>query len=1033
MYFHHDTIEEIKSRMDIVSVVEDFSNKVKLKKAGSKYIGLSPFTEEKTPSFFVSPAKNIFKCFSSGKGGNAITFLMELNNWDYPRALQHLAEKYGIEVKHHTPTPEEKKELDEKAQLYKLNQAALNQWKQQLLEQPTYQVAQDHPANYEQVGRFCPWPRTSTFNYKTFPVYHELMVKRKYTEETILQFGIGYAPDSWSFLYQKIKESGQVKLAEKLGLIKEGKKRDAFRHRIIYPIYDHQDNLVGFTARALFEKQEGDKKNCYEFIDGQQFLTQAAPYKIAKTINSSESAIYIKDQVLYGLHLAKDAIRKADLAYVVEGANDVVSMHQGGAANTVGTLGTALSKSHLKLLSRYTKNICIAFDPDAAGNRAAYKAADLAIREGFGVTICLLPDDHDPDSFVRSFSDPERFLVRAMGSHTDHAVVQIAQMRKGEITDALIKEKISKELANLISYVDGDTIRDGLVKQISKLYDINPPVFRKMVADFEATTKKQQERKRIIAKKNEITKLSTDPVVYPFYEENYDKNEKFKGIDIKVVRIIELLKSFGYSRYKLDGAESYTFIKIEDSMIFQVSVSDILDRFEEYVWKEHDFESTGRYTDSEIVWEKILRNTRMYISPTVLDRVVSPNPIVINKDTKTSTFFYYRNGFVEINADGWQLHPYTEMEGGIWRDQSNDRDFKMLDYEKDMGGNKIMERKAGTFAHFVWRIAGEETDRFLSLCSIIGYALHDYYDYKLKAISITDSSLAAESDGRSGKTLLFKMLQYVRKVVDINGKEFKQDDPNKYTLVDIDTQIVAINDLINKGRNKFDFELAFNDITEGAMVKKLYMNPFRKFFKTFYLTNAPLEIHGGSMEDRIIEFELSQHFHKDYSPEDEYGIWFGRDYDAKEWQYYDNFMCFCSTLFHKNGIVEAKSINLQERKLRKETTLFFVTFMEECDKNLKDIGLPWKEFQSSYTSLSEEIPTTVTEHGLTEVKLDKNKWYERIKSKFTEADQKWFTINFFSKCLKLFAKYRYGINNPYEVRSNNISWFHFVEAKEVAK
>ena len=212
------------------------------------------------------------------------------------------------------------------------------------------------------------------------------------------------------------------------------------------------------------------------------------------------------------------------------------------------------------------------------------------------------------------------------------------------------------------------------------------------------------------------------------------------------------------------------------------------------------------------------------------------------------------------------------------------------------------------------------------------------------------------------------------------------------------------------------------------------MDPFRKYVKWFILSNAPLEIHGGSQRDRILEFELSTYFNSNHSPEKEYGIWLGRDFDSKEWMYYDNFMCFCSFIFHRHGIIEPKSINLEQRKLMNETNPHFLDFMDDCTKNLQTLGVPWENFQVTRTIERDEVldPENKDKDAITKVVINKDVWYQHMCSAFSEINTHYVKQNTFSKWLKIYAYFHYGIKEPEQFRSGGKGYFKFVESKKEA-
>lgn len=340
------TIEKVRelSIVDVVSkLVPD------LKKAGSSWRALSPFTTEKSPSFYVHPGRGIFKCFSTGKGGDGISFVMQKENLPYVDAIKYLCSEFHIPIEYEV-NGYSKEHYDEIELLYKVNHAAALQYVNRLME-----VDGTHPA------------------------FTELINKRRFSPDTILQWNIGfapgpveegYSPEKWNFLASKMIQSGYYKQGIELGLIKteNNVNYDVFRNRITFPIIDHHARYVGFGARAL----KTDKYN-------------------AKYINSTESRIFQKSRVLYGLHFASNAIRKAGYANLMEGYTDVISFHQSGHINTVGTCGTALTGDQAKLLKKYTNKAVLIYDPDEAGQNAAARNVTLLTKHGFQVSIVPMP------------------------------------------------------------------------------------------------------------------------------------------------------------------------------------------------------------------------------------------------------------------------------------------------------------------------------------------------------------------------------------------------------------------------------------------------------------------------------------------------------------------------------------------------------------------------------------------------------------------------------------------------------------------
>src|SRR5471032_2983749 len=346
------TVDRIMEATDIVEVIGEF---VTLKKRGANYVGLSPFANEKTPSFTVSPAKGIFKDFSSGLGGSAVTFLMEHEKFNYPEALKWLAKKYGIDVEETTDAPEDREAENHRESLLIVTGYAAKFFHESLLETDE--------------------GRAIGLSY---------FKERGFSNETIKKFELGYSPDRWeAFSAKAIKDGYQQEFLEETGLsVKRdnGTLYDRYRGRVMFPIHSFTGRVIAFGGRTL----KSDKA-------------------VPKYVNSPESEIYHKSSVLYGLFYAKKAIRDEDVCLLVEGYADVLSVHQAGIENVVASSGTSLTVEQIRLIGRFTKNITILYDGDAAGIKASLRGLDMILEEGLNVKVVLFPDGHDPDSYVRSF------------------------------------------------------------------------------------------------------------------------------------------------------------------------------------------------------------------------------------------------------------------------------------------------------------------------------------------------------------------------------------------------------------------------------------------------------------------------------------------------------------------------------------------------------------------------------------------------------------------------------------------------------
>ena len=414
-------IEEIMQTSRIEEVIGEF---VQLKRAGSNLKGLSPFTDEKTASFVVSPAKQIFKCFSTGKGGTVVSFLMEKEHYSYPEALRWLAEKYGIEIPNDVaPTAEELAQNTERDSLFIINEFAREYFAKNLL----------HSEEGKAIGLS----------------YFE---ERGFRRDIIEKFQLGYCLNKADdFTKTALGKGYKLEYLESVGLTKskEEKTFDFFRGRVIFPIQSISGRVLGFGARTL----QNDKK-------------------IAKYFNSPDSIVYNKSQILYGLFFAKGDITKYDECLLCEGYTDVISMHQAGIQNVVSSSGTSLTKEQIKLISRYTKNITILFDGDAAGIKASFRGIDLILEEGMNVKVVLFPDGEDPDSYAKGHSTDEtvHFLAE---NKKDFISFKASVLLAEGINDPLHKANMIKEIIHSVSLIPDNIIRNIYAKELSTHFDID--------------------------------------------------------------------------------------------------------------------------------------------------------------------------------------------------------------------------------------------------------------------------------------------------------------------------------------------------------------------------------------------------------------------------------------------------------------------------------------------------------------------------------------------------------------------------------
>tara|TARA_Y100000766_G_scaffold19809_2_gene13863 strand:+ start:1693 stop:3585 length:1893 start_codon:yes stop_codon:yes gene_type:complete len=410
------TIQEIKDRLDIVEVVSDF---VSLKKSGSSYKALSPFSSEKTPSFFVSPSKQIFKCFSTGKGGDAIEFLKEVESLSYIEAIKYLAEKYGVEI--NETDQDYNKNNDKESLLIILNKAK------------SFFIDNLNSKEGKSLA-------------KTYLEHRQVDVKM------IEKFELGYSFDKWDLLYKYLIDNKfNEEHVSKAGLILENnnKKYDRFRGRLMFPVHNISGKVIAFGARLI-----KDEKNQPKYI------------------NSPETDLYIKSKVLYGLYQSKNYIRKFDKCYLVEGYTDVISLFQIGVENVVSSSGTSLTKDQIRLISRYTKNITILFDGDKAGINASLRGMDLILENDMNVNIVSFPDNEDPDSLSKRLGK-EKFINHLSKNEIDLIRYKVDILNSDFKNDPIKKSEMIFDIVRSISKIPNSIKRSVFIKETSSSLNIN--------------------------------------------------------------------------------------------------------------------------------------------------------------------------------------------------------------------------------------------------------------------------------------------------------------------------------------------------------------------------------------------------------------------------------------------------------------------------------------------------------------------------------------------------------------------------------
>jgi hypothetical protein len=400
-----------------------------------------------------------------------------------------------------------------------------------------------------------------------------------------------------------------------------------------------------------------------------------------------------------------------------------------------------------------------------------------------------------------------------------------------------------------------------------------------------------------------------------FYYPVLDKEGNIKDIKIDYPKWVDLLYSLGFRRFDLD--KNFIFVRITDQIIEEVTVTLIQDAFIKYL-EGLPYEVDHGITRESLI-SKFYRNPSHYFCENRLNLLRPRELYEFQKDSKEECFIYFRNGFVKCTATGYDLISYSDLKGLVWHDQIVDREFIMELPEQENNSD------TGEFARFVFNICGQDAERYKAMWSIIGYLLHSYFFCKLKAVVLTDSKISQEPSGRTGKTLLCQALGNIKKYTEINGKDFDPANKHKYQQVNLDTQITHLNDV----KKNFDIEWLFNDITEGIVSDKKNTKPFKVQSKLIVSTNQTIRVEGASAKDRAIEFELAEHYSEKWSPENEFGHWFFRDWDMEEWARFDNFFMSCICYYLKVGIAPVSQVNLNRRKLLDTTSLEFVEFMDE--------------------------------------------------------------------------------------------------------
>lgn len=538
-----NSIQQILSRIDIVEIIGSF---IKLKKRGANYLGLCPFHNEKTPSFTVSPSKEIYKCFGCGRSGNSIGFLMEAEKYSYVEALRWLAAKYNVEIEETETSPEYKQQQQVADSLYIINNFARDFFTNALFNS---EEGQDIALSY--------------------------LKERGFREEIIKKFELGYNPEARdSFTKAALSNQYSQELLQKTGLVnvRDGNAYDNYRGRIIFPIHNQSGKVLGFGARII-------KKND----------------KAPKYINSPENEIYVKSKILYGSYFARQAIDKADECLLVEGYTDVVSLHQAGVENVVASGGTSLTPDQLRLIKKYTNNLTIIYDGDSAGIKAALRGLDLALEESLHVKLVLIPDGEDPDSYVNKVGTTA-FIEFIQANKKDFILFQLDIALQDAGTDSNKKAQVVNQVAETISKINKTedfTRQQDYIKQCAEMLKIEEGGLHALVNKFiREKIDKQEDR----ANRNQRAEAMNN-AGEEFTENDSAITALFSKDELYEQAITRSLLEFGLKDWKDgDKVADHIFKEIEENQLEDlIDNKELVRIMQTYkVWYDEGLEPTAK-------------------------------------------------------------------------------------------------------------------------------------------------------------------------------------------------------------------------------------------------------------------------------------------------------------------------------------------------------------------------------------------------------------------------------------------------------
>ena len=574
-----ETVDEILETARVDEVVGDFVN---LKKRGANLLGLCPFHNEKTPSFTVSPAKGIYKCFGCGKAGGAVNFMMDHEQYSYPEALRFLANKYNIEIEEEEKTPEEIQAANQKESLFIVNQFAKDTFIKTMQE--------------DEEGR---------------AVGLSYFKERGFTSETIEKFGLGYSKEDWSHFSDLALDNGySLDYLEKAGLTitkeaEEGKSKrhfDRFRARVMFPIHNVSGRVIAFGGRTL----KADKKT-------------------AKYLNSPESEIYYKSKVLYGLHLAKRKIVEAENCYLVEGYTDVISMHQQGVENVVASSGTSLTVEQIKLIKRYAPRVTILYDGDEAGIKASFRGIDLILEQGLNVKVLAFPEGEDPDSFARNHSAEE--LKAYLESESVDFIAFKAKVLADETQhDPLKRAAMIRDIVQSIALIPDPITRSVYVQESSNLLEIEEQTLMLELNKIrrKKLTKNIQQREEDERAESNLDHLLVEKKLDKADQEAYQEKD-----------LIQTLIKFGRQEftYKADKEDEGERFKVMNYLIEEVLHDQI--EFEDPTYRKvFELFKTAKEEGRELKEKELVANPDQEVAVLSIDLLLEKYQLSVNWEEK---------------------------------------------------------------------------------------------------------------------------------------------------------------------------------------------------------------------------------------------------------------------------------------------------------------------------------------------------------------------------------------------------------------